>query len=419
MFGILGFSAAMGKRQKQQVTGRPSNSPRENSKEVPIDLLIDIFTRLPVEDVARCRCVSKLWSSILRRRDFTQLFLKISSTRPRILFTFLYNGRRIFYSIPQDLDPDRNNYSSPIIPYYQMHFPKDPDRNNYSSRISAYYQMHFPKDLGSSDQVCPPILGLICCKSKKPMICNPSTGESKYISLPSAKTKRMLTVNTSFVYDPIDKLFKVLCMSDDCVSRVSTLGTEEATWRTVECLIPHLPLRKEMFMDGVLYYLALRLDHETSTPYMVVAFDVRLERFKCLPVNRSYINIACSALIKYQGKLAVVWLDGNAIQQHQQLELCVLNDGDEVAWSGIIYELPYFWYNLAADTYVYIVGTTTAGEIVMATSHPREPFYIIYFSTVTHTMIRVEIEFGIVALKPHCSMISTILNHVEDVELMD
>ncbi|CAH8267730.1 unnamed protein product [Arabidopsis lyrata] len=407
MFGIVGFSAAMGKPQKQQVTTRPRNTPREISKEIPIDLLIDVFSRLSMREVARCRCVSKLWSSILRRRDFTQLFLKISSTRPRILFTFLHNGRRIFYSIPQVPDPDRNNYSFPT-PYYWVS----------SSPISAYYQMQFPKDLGPSYSVCAPIPGLICCKSKKPMLCNPSTGESKYISLPRATTK-MLTVNTSFVYDPIDKLFKVLCMSDDCVSRVSTLGTEEATWRTVECLIPHLPLRKEMFMDGVLYYLALRLDHETSTPYMVVAFDVRLERFKCLPVNRSYINIACSALIKYQGKLAVVWLDGNAIQQHQQLELCVLNDGDEVAWSGIIYELPYFWYNLAADTYVYIVGTTTAGEIVMATSHPREPFYIIYFSTVTHTMIRVEIEFGIVALKPHCSMISTILNHVEDVELMD
>jgi len=56
MSGILGLSAAMGKRKRQQLTARPSNNtPRENTKEIPNDLLINVFSRLPVEDVARCR----------------------------------------------------------------------------------------------------------------------------------------------------------------------------------------------------------------------------------------------------------------------------------------------------------------------------------------------------------------------------
>ncbi|XP_020880035.1 F-box protein At3g47030-like isoform X2 [Arabidopsis lyrata subsp. lyrata] len=358
MFGILGFNAAMGKRQKQQLTPRPSNTPREYSKEIPIELVIDVFSILSIEDVARCRCVSKLWSSILRRRDFTQLFLKISSTRPRILLTFLHKGRRHFYSIPQDLDPDRNNYSS---------------------RISAYYQMHFPKDLGSSDQVCPPILGLICCKSKKPMICNPSTGESKYISLPSAKTKRV-KMRPYFGYDPIDQLFKVLCVSSDYVCRVSTLGTKEvmSTWRKVECSISHQPLHSEICMDGILYYLAKCMGSGTPTPYMVVAFDVRLERFKFLPVE---LNIVGSALINYQD----------------------------------------YWKNFAVETtYLYILGMTTSGEIVLSTYYVHEPFYIFYYNTVKKYVVRVQIDFGIEPLRAlNCSRISTFLNHVENVELMD
>ncbi|XP_020880034.1 F-box protein At3g47030-like isoform X1 [Arabidopsis lyrata subsp. lyrata] len=361
MFGILGFNAAMGKRQKQQLTPRPSNTPREYSKEIPIELVIDVFSILSIEDVARCRCVSKLWSSILRRRDFTQLFLKISSTRPRILLTFLHK-----------------------------------------------------------DQVCPPILGLICCKSKKPMICNPSTGESKYISLPSAKTKRV-KMRPYFGYDPIDQLFKVLCVSSDYVCRVSTLGTKEvmSTWRKVECSISHQPLHSEICMDGILYYLAKCMGSGTPTPYMVVAFDVRLERFKFLPVE---LNIVGSALINYQGKLAILWQNLGGIYQHiQSFELRVLNDVDEVKWSIIIYELPDYWKNFAVETtYLYILGMTTSGEIVLSTYYVHEPFYIFYYNTVKKYVVRVQIDFGIEPLRAlNCSRISTFLNHVENVELMD
>ncbi|KAG7564746.1 F-box associated interaction domain [Arabidopsis suecica] len=393
MFGILGFSAAMGKRQKQQVTGRPSNSPRENSKEMPIDLLIDIFTRLPLEDVARCRCVSKLWSSILRRRDFTQLFLKISSTRPRILFTFLYKGRRIFYSIPQDLDPDRNNYSSPIIPHYQM---------------------HFPKGLASSDKVCPPILGLICNKSKKPLICNPSTGE--YMSLPKARNE----MSPFFGYDPIDKLFKVLCLSDDFVFQVSTLGTsgEEMTWRMVECPVPHYPLSAEICIDGVLYYLAKVRGNISTLPFMVVCFDYRLERFKFLDLVLITVS---SALINYNGKLGVLSASSYRVDYNTEaIELRVLEDADEVKWSKTVYKFPYYWKDLAENTYLYIVGMTTTGEIVLSTCYVHNPFYIFYYNTVKNSVVRVRIDFGIKPLRAlKCSKISTFVNHVENVKLMD
>ncbi|CAH8267728.1 unnamed protein product [Arabidopsis lyrata] len=308
----------MGKRQKQQVTGRPSNSPRENSKEVPIDLLIDIFTRLPVEDVARCRCVSKLWSSILRRRDFTQLFLKISSTRPRILFTFLYNGRRIFYSIPQDLDPDRNNYSSPIIPYYQM---------------------HFPKGLGSSDKVCPPILGLICNKSKKPLICNPSTGE--YMSLPKARNE----------------------------------------------------------MSPFFGNVRRRNDLE----------------------NGRMSETSSTSLINYNGKLGILSASSYRVDYNTEaIELRVLEDADEVKWSKTVYKFPYYWKDLAAKTYLHIVGMTTTGEIVLSTYYVHNPFYIFYYNTVKNSVVRVRIDFGIKPLRAlNCSKILTFVNHVENVKLMD
>ncbi|XP_019085517.1 PREDICTED: putative F-box protein At3g47020 [Camelina sativa] len=171
----------MGKRQKQ--VSRPNNFQRENSKEIPVDLLIEIFSRLTVKDIAWCRCLSTLWSSVLRRRDLTELFLKISSAQPRMLFTFLHNSM-----------------SSP-----------------YVCKILA------------------PVRGFLCTKTSNHVIYNPSTGE--YITLP-----RVFCFPTAYV-------------SEDFASLVSTLGMEKVSWRMVECLIPHRPLRTEIYIDGVLYYL--------------------------------------------------------------------------------------------------------------------------------------------------------------------
>jgi len=48
---------------------------------IPNDLVYEILLRLPAKSVARCRCLSKLWSSILSHQDFTELFLTKSSIR--------------------------------------------------------------------------------------------------------------------------------------------------------------------------------------------------------------------------------------------------------------------------------------------------------------------------------------------------
>ncbi|CAA7045649.1 unnamed protein product [Microthlaspi erraticum] len=73
-----------------QGKNRSSNpTKREDKSEpttIPTDLIIEIFSRLPGKSIARFRCLSKLWSSTLRRPFFTELFLTRSSGRPRLLF---------------------------------------------------------------------------------------------------------------------------------------------------------------------------------------------------------------------------------------------------------------------------------------------------------------------------------------------
>uniref|UniRef100_A0A1J3K7Q2 Putative F-box protein n=1 Tax=Noccaea caerulescens TaxID=107243 RepID=A0A1J3K7Q2_NOCCA len=106
---------------------------REYSDPIPVDILIDIFSRLPGKTTIRFRCVSKFWGYILRRPDFTELFLTKSSTRPRILFTVVADGKLFFYSSPQPQNPDDN--STLVATRCRMSFPKCFPLDNCSQSV--------------------------------------------------------------------------------------------------------------------------------------------------------------------------------------------------------------------------------------------------------------------------------------------
>ncbi|KAL9859214.1 putative F-box domain-containing protein [Arabidopsis thaliana] len=71
-----------------------------------IDLIIEIVSRLPLDSIAICRCVSKQWASILQRPDFAESFLRKSLSRPRLLFTFRSGSKckRVSYGLFWKLD---------------------------------------------------------------------------------------------------------------------------------------------------------------------------------------------------------------------------------------------------------------------------------------------------------------------------
>ncbi|CDY65287.1 BnaAnng20350D [Brassica napus] len=70
----------------------------EYSETIPHDLIIEIVSRLPTKSVARCRCVSKLWSSLLVHPYFTETYLTRSSASPKILFACVKDGKVSFYT---------------------------------------------------------------------------------------------------------------------------------------------------------------------------------------------------------------------------------------------------------------------------------------------------------------------------------
>ncbi|XP_010507348.1 PREDICTED: putative F-box protein At2g19630 [Camelina sativa] len=334
---------------------------------IPNDLLIEIVTRLSVEDLARCRCVSKQWASVLRHR------LTNSSTSPRLLFTFHLNGTWVFFSAPQPQSLDQN----------------------YSCLLTAEYHMCFPtRDCGSRG-ICPPVWGLICNRKRGFVICNPSTGEYKTLPNPTWIHAEMTTF---FGFDPVGKQYKVLCVNVYKspvfrYARVLTLGTGKLSWRKITCSRPYDPWWDVgICISGVLYYIAHERNRHRDC--LIVCFVLSSEKFEFItppPIEKLW----CTKLINYKAKLGV-FVTFLFTEKTESIELWVLDDAEEGRWSKHIYILPPIWKNLAAaEAMFHFVGMTRNGEIVLSSFIPSDPLYVLIYNVERHTFIKARIQgFG-------------------------
>ncbi|VVB11611.1 unnamed protein product [Arabis nemorensis] len=145
---------------------------------------------MPVKSMARCRGVSKLWSSIIRLPNYNHLFPDKSTYQPRFLFTFVVEESLLFFSLPQ---PDQLE----------------------SVNLSLVATHHLTISVKDYSKLCPPVQGLVCsqltgsdCDYTWALIVNPITGES--VTTPKVPMKGM-EAEMYFGFDPIDEMFKVLC----------------------------------------------------------------------------------------------------------------------------------------------------------------------------------------------------------------
>ncbi|CAA7018475.1 unnamed protein product [Microthlaspi erraticum] len=364
------------KKQKQKKVSDP----------IPTDLLIDIFLRVPGKSIARFRCVSKSWESILRRPDFTELFLTKSLARPRLLFFIRVYKELFVLSSPQPQNPLEN--TTLVATRYKC-FPK-----------------YFPSD------VSPPLNGLLCLHEwarKLRVICNPVTGES--INLPPLKAAG--AKKSFFGYDPINKEFKVLCTTWSRngqlnTHRVLTLGTGKRLWRWVECnqrysIRSGVHFYREIWINGVLYYGA-----DIGRWCMIVCFDFSSEKFRFVKLHE---EMSDGTLINYKGKLGaleermcevVLWVVEEVAGEHKWCKRIsvLLNSHDEM------------------QRRLNVVGMTGGCEIVFSLYSRPKPFCIVYYNIERKTFTRVNIE-GFEEFHAHrTNRITTFLDYVENMKLL-
>ncbi|CAA7046202.1 unnamed protein product [Microthlaspi erraticum] len=377
----------MEKLEQLKISNTQQSSTSEGDP-IPHDLLIDIFLRVPSESIARFRCVSKQWASILGRQDFTDMFLKNSTSHPRLLFTVHENGKLFFFSSPQAQNPEAD-----------------------SSLVATRYRTF---SLNSHHHgICPPTRGWLCFRGRAfqdtPVIFNPATGE--YLALPKTTFARIYCG-----YDPIDKVSKVLCIS--VISnhhQVLTVETrKDLTWRTIECK-PHDPslCGHGICIDGVLYYCTRVHKENVLLVSKLVCFDVRSEKFSFLNIDDESMTLE-STLINYKGKPGVVQFTDS---DQSSLCLWLLEDAEKHEFSKHICEFPLWWEEMDSRPYYDIVGTTAGTcDILLSPYKLPDRLYVFYYNVERETLVRVEIQGQ--GLTFTNSILHTFQDYVEDVKLI-
>ncbi|CAF1934809.1 unnamed protein product [Brassica oleracea] len=293
----------------QRAATRSMTSLHRNSLPIPDDLAVEIFSRLPSKAIARCRCACKLWSSMLLREDFTDLFLTKSSARPQLLFACQDHIRNYIFFSSSPHPEEEENSSSPIILHVSL------------VRPTSY---------------------LVVRMAYLPLVDN-------YLG-----------------YDPVSKKFKVLSMERSKISakhQVLTLGTKKLSWRLVQCTTAHYSSNKWISISGVIYYAASA--NRSSANSMVACFDLRVEKFSFVNFGRAMHD--STTLVNYNGKLGLL-MSGDAPGENisttsKSFQLWVLQDAE---WPKHVYILPPSWKDVVTKTMCFagiIVGTN---EIVLA-----------------------------------------------------
>ncbi|CAH8392280.1 unnamed protein product [Eruca vesicaria subsp. sativa] len=353
---------------------------RPHISKIPMDLVMgEILTRLPAKSLMRFKCVSKLWSSLIRSQYFTHRFFTVSSQpRPR------------FYICLADL---ANNYSTVIsAPQTSSCFVVDHDLT--APRRGGYIWQN--------------LRGFMCYTFyRKPRIYNPATRQlvtlptfkSKFI--PPAPSERVEAVYYYFGHDPVNDQYKVICsiapkhnqiMPEHWVFVLKPRGSWKKMAPPDFC--PHIPAatRRGLSINGVIYYLVL-IDLYV---YAVVSFDIRSEEFKLILVPRRDEDdlipgrVKKVSLMEYDGKVIV--LDFSHLTDKGVLDLWVLENAGNKEWSRKTLVLQPSQLHLV-DNLTFKVGCTTQhGKVFFAPYDLISPFHILCYDLPRNDMTKIEIK---------------------------
>lgn len=372
---------------------RSSNMTIMNS--IPNDLILDIFSRMSINTIARCRCVSKQWWYMLHHQDFTELFLTRSSARPRLLFFMrrLYEDDLVFFWLPQPQHP-YEKVSSP-----EFHMKLDMDLDRFGGHASGLFSFSRTPSMFSEEN-----------EDTVHVICNPSTWQCRRLP----KLKNVKVLQSLLGFDPIDKQIKILQMAKAGEHRIMTLGTGKMRWRKIQCPLAHnaTMLNQQICINGVLYYLT---GNYNTSDIVIVCFDVRSEEFKLIDNAESFLCYPFTTLVNYKGKLGVI----NWIYNDITFELFVLENVEKQEFSKYVYTLPK--NKIGGWDYISIVGVTASGEFVFSSDHTSGfmvPFYVLYFNPHTNTLQTIEIrglgEYSEEGIVPYYDKVFGFVDYIED-----
>ncbi|KAG2327972.1 hypothetical protein Bca52824_010700 [Brassica carinata] len=223
-------------------------------------------------------------------------------------------------------------------------------------------------------------------------------------------------------YDHVEDQYKVLAVDHlpgRMEHKIVVLGGEE-TWREAPCVTcPHIVCTQGLYMNGTIYYGAIREKIDTPHISIIVSFDVRLETFNIINVPSKLVPIGYKSmwneiwwtkltdktLINYGGKIGVV-----ENPREGSFRLWVVEDAEKEEWSMNTFHLP-----VSFDSFDFkVMNTFSTGEICLVPKELLDPFCLFYYSLEKKSMRSVTIEGLPISDFKHAQSLSvTVSDHYE------
>ncbi|EOA30647.1 hypothetical protein CARUB_v10013784mg [Capsella rubella] len=320
--------------------------------ETPEEVWMEILARLPVNSLLRFKCVSKLWSSLISSRYFTNFFFKLSSQTLE---------RRVFMSVV-----DLQSYSD-----YMLFSASSP--RNWDASVS-FLQLNEDLTLPAMrGHFVNPLRGLMCFRLGR---------EVRIYNLTTRQLLRLPIVESNmwegdslmwnyFGHDPVSDEYKVLSNVSSVSKGLRRVSSETqvlvlgagASWRNTRSHThpPHRPYSQGISINGVLYYGAWCLGKRC----VLISFNLASEEFNLieLPVEAGVIWHPCRAnLMNYRGKVAV--FECSRLVTECMLQLWVVEDAGKSKWSHKVFVLPCHELRQSLDINELLIRSTSrSGEV--------------------------------------------------------
>ncbi|CAN8303840.1 unnamed protein product [Cochlearia groenlandica] len=323
-------------KEKKPNNNNNSNDTTIHIDPIPIDLTVEILTRLPLKSLLKFQYVSKAWCSIIRTKDFinTSVSMSLTPSQPKLLITFK-NG---------EINNDNTKKG--------LFFFTSSQYDSSSSSMLANLDMTMTSMDAYFYTRCAPVNGFICISHKGSyMICNPSS--KQVITLPEIAGPNWKSANKYLGYDPINDEYKAMC------KRVSNFQEDQE-------------------------HMVLTLGEIAK---VIVCFDVRSERIRF--IKPPSISSSNENTINYKGKLAIVdfCLDGKFVFE-------ILHDVDKQEWlrktcSVSTWGSRHVWLDSLSGLPRTCHGITKNGELVISTKVlSRDRDFYIFLCDIVNRKIR-------------------------------
>ncbi|AEE84248.1 F-box and associated interaction domains-containing protein [Arabidopsis thaliana] len=366
---------------------------------IPFDLVIEILTRLPAKSLMRFKSVSKLWSSLICSRTFTNRLLRVPSFIQRlyVTLTFLDNSlqrKSKLLSSSSSPGSDISTMSSFVV-----------DRDLTTPSMKGYYLSH--------------VLRGLMCFVKEPSVKIYNTTTRQLVVLPDIEESNIIAEdhkNKKIMYrighDPVGDQYKVVCIVARPNDEFGELrrylsehwvfilgGDKSSGWRKIPCPSPHLPITQILSINGRMHYLAWVQKFDP----MLVTFDFSSEEISILQAPED-IRWFKSNPIEYYGKVALLNLSD--LKRECTMNLWVMEDVEKNMWSEKTLVVHPSQMDIVKSTSLRVAGTTRNNEVILVPHNIRytltgevivEPqnttlLYIFLYDLQKNLMRKVEIK---------------------------